>query len=101
VKAAELIDTVKRAGGILELEGDKLRCRLPKNAVQLGELLRKHKLELIEIVKARGGRIATFPRCPQCGSYTLYREGNPGSYEYECESCGLRKIDETTARRVQ
>jgi predicted RNA-binding Zn-ribbon protein involved in translation (DUF1610 family) len=101
VKAAELIDSVKRAGGVLELKGDKLRCRLPKNSVQLRELLHTHKFQVIEIVKARGGRIATFPRCPRCGSYALYREGNPGSYEYECEGCGLRKIDETTARRVQ
>jgi hypothetical protein len=99
VNAAELIDSVKRAGGVLELKGDKLRCQLPKDAAHFAEMLREHKRELIDIVKARGGRIATFPHCPRCSSYALYRKNNLG--DYECETCGLREIAESTARQVQ
>jgi hypothetical protein len=95
---AELIESVKRAGGVLELDGDKLRCRLPKDAVHFADLLREHREELLEIVKARGGRVATFPHCPKCASYALYRE-NRGNYE--CQTCGLRDIEESIARRVQ
>lgn len=96
MSTAELIESVKRAGGILELDGDKLRCQLPKDAVHFAELLRERKPELIEIVKARGGRVANFPHCPRCGSYHLYRENNVG--KYECQSCFLQSVDESTAR---
>jgi hypothetical protein len=99
LNAAELIDSVKRAGGVLELDGDKLRCQLPKDAIHFADLLREHKRKLIDIVKARGGRIATFPHCPRCSSYALYRKNNLG--DYECETCGLRDIAESTARQVQ
>ena len=97
--ADELIESVKRAGGVLELDGDKLRCQLPKDAVYFAELLRERKPEIIEILKARGGRIATFPHCPKCPSYALYRRNNIG--KYECMTCGLQEIEESTARRVQ
>jgi hypothetical protein len=44
-----------------------------------------------------GGR--TFPHCPRCASYALYRRNN--ICNYECETCGLRDIQECTARQVQ
>ena len=98
MSTAELIDSVKRVGGILELHGDKLKCQLPKSAAHFVELLREHKQELIGIVRARGGRIATFPHCPRCASFALYRANNIGNYE--CETCGLRDIDPAAARRT-
>ncbi len=61
MSTAELLDYVKRAGGIFEMDGEKLKCRLPEDALHLVDILREHKLELIAIVKARGGRLATFP----------------------------------------
>jgi predicted RNA-binding Zn-ribbon protein involved in translation (DUF1610 family) len=99
VTAAELLDSVKRDGGVIELDGDNLKCRLPKDAVHFANLLREHKQELIELLRACGGRVATFPHCPRCASYALYRRNNTGVYE--CETCGLQNIDEVTARRVQ
>lgn len=93
----ELVDTVTRAGGVLELDGDKIRCRLPEDAVHFTDVLREHKRELIGILRARGGRTATFPHCPRCSSYALYRRNNLGAYE--CETCGLQDITESTARR--
>jgi Zn ribbon nucleic-acid-binding protein len=99
MSVGELLETVKLAGGILELDGDKLRCRLPKDSAHLTGLLREHKQALIAILRARGGRVATFPHCPKCASFALYRRNNIGSYE--CETCGLKDIDETAARRVQ
>ncbi len=41
---------------------------------------------------------SSFPHCPRCGSFHLYRRNNQGNYE--CESCGLLEIDEARARRV-
>lgn len=47
----------------------------------------------------RGERVTVFPHCPRCASYALYREHNLG--DYECLTCGLQGIEESTARRVQ
>jgi len=98
VTVTELLDSVKRIGGVLEVDGDKLKCQLPKDAVYLAELLREHKQELIGIVNAHGGRLATFPHCPRCASYALYRRNNIGTFE--CQTCGLRDVDEAVARRT-
>jgi hypothetical protein len=67
--------------------------------VHLIDLLAQHKAELIGILQARGGRVATFPHCPNCLSFVLYRRDNLGNFT--CETCGLNGIDEPTARRVQ
>jgi len=40
----------------------------------------------------------TFPHCPRCASYALYRRNNTGTYE--CQTCNLREIDEAVARRL-
>jgi hypothetical protein len=40
-----------------------------------------------------------FPHCPRCASYDLYRRNNIG--DYECQTCGLREIEEFVARRTQ
>jgi Zn ribbon nucleic-acid-binding protein len=61
--------------------------------------LRANKPALIDLLRRAGGRIATFPHCPHCASYALYRENNRG--EYECETCGLQNIEEQIARRLQ
>ena len=44
-------------------------------------------------------RVTVFPHCPNCASYALYRKDNIGAYE--CLTCGLSGIEESTARRVQ
>lgn len=46
-----------------------------------------------------GERVTVFPHCPRCASYALYRKNNLG--DYECLTCGLLDIEESTARRVQ
>lgn len=94
----ELIDTVARAGGVLKLEGESVRCWLPKDAAHLAGKLKEHKPELVEFLRKEGGRIATFPHCPHCASYALYRRDNIGTYE--CLSCGLPEIEEHAARRL-
>jgi hypothetical protein len=96
VSADELLESIKHAGGVLELDGDKLRCQLPKDAVHLANRLREHKPEIIDILKTSGGRVANFPRCPRCGSFYLYRQNNIGNFE--CQSCSLQNIAEGTAR---
>jgi hypothetical protein len=42
---------------------------------------------------------SSFPHCPRCASYALYRKNNVGTYE--CQTCQLREIDDTVARRIQ
>lgn len=46
-----------------------------------------------------GGRVTIFPHCPRCASYALYRRDNIG--DYECQTCGLQSIEESSARRLQ
>ena len=46
-----------------------------------------------------GRRETVFPHCPRCASYALYRKGNIG--DYECQTCGLQSIEESSARRLQ
>jgi len=43
-------------------------------------------------------RVTVFPHCPRCASYALYRKDNIGLYE--CMTCGLLGIEESTARRL-
>jgi Zn ribbon nucleic-acid-binding protein len=95
----ELIQAVETAGGRFIVDGDRLGIVPKQAAVPVIDALREHKRELIDIVKARGGRVATFPHCPKCASYALYRRNNIGTYE--CMTCGLQDIEESTARRVQ
>jgi hypothetical protein len=45
----------------------------------------------------RGQRVRVFPRCPQCLSHYLYRNGNSGLYE--CLTCNLQAIPEEVARK--
>ena len=46
-----------------------------------------------------GAFVTVFPHCPRCASYALYRKGNIG--DYECQTCGLQSIEESSARRLQ
>jgi hypothetical protein len=99
MNAASLVDAVKRAGGVLSLDGDGICFRLPENASYLLQELSQWKAEVIEVLRTLGGRVAAFPHCPQCASYALYRRNNGGAYE--CQTCGMQDISEDLARRVQ
>lgn len=96
--AGELIESVVVAGGTLELKGDRVSYWLPEGAAHFIDHLRQLKQEIIPLLTVRGGRIATFPHCPRCASYALYRKNNIG--DYECLTCGLQEIKEATARRL-
>lgn len=97
--AVALVDAVVAAGGVLALEGDCLRYRVPDHAARLIDELREHKPELVALLRGIGGSVASFPHCPRCASYALYRKGNIG--DYECQTCGLQSIEESSARRLQ
>ena len=89
---------IKQAGGVLQLQGDNLKCLLPKTAAHLASELQECKQELIALLRAQGGRVAACPHCPRCASYALYRKGNIETYE--CLTCGLLEIEESVARRL-
>jgi len=97
--AGELVETVVRSGGVLSVDGELLRYELTADCEPLLPELAERKPELVELLQKRGGRVATFPHCPRCASFALYRENNIG--DYECLSCSLQNITESTARRVQ
>jgi len=94
-----LVDEVVKHGGTLALSGDTVKYRLPEDVAHLAGELKQCKPELIELLRKAGGRVATFPHCPRCASYALFRENNIGNYE--CLTCGLRDIEESIARRLQ
>jgi len=98
MNVAELADAVLRSGGVLKLEGNNVKCSLTADTAHLAGKLREHKPELVALLRSYGGRIAAFPHCPQCASYALYRKDNIGLYE--CLTCGLGGIEESTARRL-
>ena len=99
MSAAELVRAIKAKGGVLSLDGGQVKFQLPEDAVCMLALLRERKSEVIEILRASGGRVATFPHCPRCSSYAMYRRNNVGAYE--CQTCGLQDIAEVKARRIQ
>ena len=76
MSATELIEAIKAKGGVLTLDGGQIKFQLPKDAMYMLNLLREHKSEVTEILRARGGRVATFPHCPRCASNALYRRNN-------------------------
>jgi hypothetical protein len=59
----------------------------------------KRALERFQSRPEAEGERKTFPHCPRCASYALYRRNNVGNYE--CESCGLEEITEVLARRPE
>lgn len=97
--ASELVETIKQRGGVLALDGDGVEYVLPSDTSHLLGMLRQHKEELIAILRVHGGRIGSFPHCPRCASYALYRRDTLN--DFQCETCGLQNIEETVARRTQ
>lgn len=93
--AAELIRSIVSAGGVLQLDGDRVKYRLPADVAHLANELREHKPEVVELLRQAGDRIACFPMCPRCDAFCLHREGNG---LFECLRCGLQEIEEHTAR---
>jgi hypothetical protein len=98
VNVDELTETVRRMGGVLELDGENVRYRLPKSALHLTSELKERKVEILAFLRGRGGRFAAFPHCPRCASYALFRRD--GGSVFECLTCGLLEIEESVARRV-
>ena len=97
--AEDLASSIEKAGGVLKLEGEQVRCWLPTVVAHLAPELKERKSDLIEVLRRAGGRIATFPHCPRCASYALFRTNDNG--DYECMTCGQDEIKEHIARRVQ
>jgi hypothetical protein len=98
VTAEELVESVKCAGGVLELQSSDVKCWVPRAAVHLADELLGHKPEVVALLRISGGRVAAFPHCPSCKSFALYRADDQGTYE--CLTCGLQQIEECWATRL-
>jgi Zn ribbon nucleic-acid-binding protein len=96
LEAQDLAEAVAAGGGTLSLVGDDAKLFLPGYCPNLLPRLKKHKLELIVLLRLAGGWIARLPMCPKCGSYALYRKNNIGAFE--CLTCELQGIEERNAR---
>lgn len=94
--AREAVDTIIRSGGVLAVEGDRIRYKLPPEVWHLTSVLAACKIEVLDVLRRQGGRAANFPHCPACASYALYRDGD----SFECQTCGMRAISEAQARQV-
>jgi len=75
------------------------------NEANSGYVLRSSDTSLSDTPRSSETRLSetgagsvSFPQCPACGSFFLYRQSNRGAYE--CETCGLAEIDESAARRM-
>jgi hypothetical protein len=53
VQAIDILDTVSAAGGVVWLDGDKVRARLPENLMPLVDVIRELKPQLIELLAQR------------------------------------------------
>lgn len=53
MQAAEILDTISAAGGLLWLEGDRVRARLPESLRPLVDAIRERKPEIIELLGQR------------------------------------------------
>jgi hypothetical protein len=53
MQAIEILDTVFASGGILWLEGDKVRARLPESLRPLVSMIGERKPEIVEILEQR------------------------------------------------
>jgi hypothetical protein len=58
----------------------------------------RQALERHRALQEANSECRTFPHCPRCASYDLYRPNNHSNYE--CQSCGLTEVKEGIARRV-
>ncbi len=94
--AEELAATVERGGGTMTLAGERVELFLPESIAHLLPELKLHKVELVALLHRRSAWLECFPMCPKCGAYRLDRNGNVGLYE--CQRCGLQKIEEHDAR---
>ena len=64
-----------------------------------GEDRATFRAQVSEIKKISTDVGPSFPHCPRCLSYALYRPNNVG--DYECQTCGLEGIREAVAGRTQ
>jgi len=70
----------KHPQSVLNLDVDRRPCFLPHDApLHFDEGDRKHKGEIVMPERLRAAP-TTFPRCPNCASFYLYRRNNIGNY---------------------
>lgn len=90
----QLLNEVVQAGGtvVLRQDGRPVAIGVPPPLVEQLHTFRE------EVIALLAQKTSSFPHCPRCCSYALYRPSTTDLYE--CETCNLAGIDETTARRV-
>lgn len=56
--APELIQRIEAAGGVLTLNGDRIRYELPEDHASMVEVLRQHRAEVIQVLRDRERAVA-------------------------------------------
>ena len=59
-----VVDQIVRAGGVLKLEGDRIKYRLPERVAHLADDMKRRKSELVELLRKVGDRMRRFPTAP-------------------------------------
>ena len=67
--------------------------------VMMVKIRARFRAQIYENTKISANFGPSFPYCPRCLSYALYRPNNVGYYE--CQTCGLEGISEDVAQRTQ
>jgi hypothetical protein len=105
VNALELIQAVETSGGTLAVNGDKLRCSIPREASHLIDALRAHKPEVITILQKRELSGLPWPNynggkqfcCQHCGAHF---DTSVGFAKHQVSGCVPETGDGSIAQEV-
>lgn len=94
MQAAEILDTVSAAGGLLWLEGDRVRARLPESLRSLVNVIRERKPEIVELLSQR-------PAMPHGVRLVRYGPKQPPVQISCCETVvGVERFIQSTLRQL-
>jgi hypothetical protein len=95
MQAIEILDTVSASGGLLWLEGDKVRARLPESLRPLVSAIRARKPEIIELLAQR-------PVMPEGIRLVSYRPKEPPVKLSPCETVtNVERFVQATLRQLE
>src|SRR5271157_5774627 len=77
MSALEVVEAVLAAGGALALDGDRIRYKIPKQAAPLVDELRRHKPDVVNLLRQRARRIGFLHLLPFLGK-RVWSPAGPG-----------------------
>jgi len=84
VTGIQVVHAIEAGGGILALNGDRIRCKLPEDADPLLELLRAHRDEVFHALRERGPDDLPAPVIPKGMRLIEWRPKKPPIAVSDC-----------------